>query len=342
MLLLLAFALATRLSAQIQTCDDVVLLVNFSAVDEDEGQLTLYWYDLSEKSAVPALEIPTAIKDGFRDTTVVVNAWSPDRTRILYTVSKLSRNDLDGVNNPTNVYLLDCLGTHPALLVSGDAPFSIYHPVWSADGASVAYLARTTAQRETFRIEVMDVTTNTRQVLYESESFLDWLHWSPDGLLFIEGAALYLLKKGEKRPLFVTGYLSVKTASPDGTKVSLTHTANVGEVVDILLFDLQTLRMSLLVADTRFGVTSLLWSPDSSQVAFMERGQDAFRVKVIHVDGSGLTTIGDPISDWTSFSVMTEWTVDGEALLLRTDTGSFHDYYLLHFNGELEKIELSP
>jgi hypothetical protein len=37
---------------------------------------------------------------------------------------------------------------------------------------------------------------------------------------------------------------------------------------------------------------------------------------------------------------MTEWTVDGEALLLRTDTGSFHDYYLLHFNGELEKILL--
>jgi Tol biopolymer transport system component len=341
-LLLMFLSVGTSVSAQTQTCDDVILLDKFTVVDNDEGLVTLYWYDLSDKSATPAVSIVTPV--GGRDTVGISQIiWSRDRTHVIYSVDNVVFHG-DEMRGVGNLYALDCFSTNPILLTGELPPAIAFSPVWSPDESQVAYTVMYQPYdygTNHFGIEIVNADGTGRQVRYEIHTNLNpySVYWSDDGIMIVRDEMLYLLEDNALTPLLELSD-RLCCVSPDGTRAVVAE-SNENSESNVFLLDLQNLKLSLLVADLKY-LNSVAWSPDSTQLALFFEGYSPTTlrnkplVNIVNTDGSVKTTVLEPIGDTNYPNYLMSWTPDGKALVLYLD----YNYVLLNITGEQEQILL--
>jgi Tol biopolymer transport system component len=156
-------------------------------------------------------------------------AWSPDRTRLAFSV--FHKRPEDRISS-AELYVVSAAGGTPTLTVPRDQPGSIVDaPAWSPDGQSLFYTYQGTDNgRPTARIERAAVADGARQPLYTNGSFPDV---APDGraLAFVHddgtGASLRLgsVSGGDAReivPMNTFTSIAGPRFSPDGTRIAFT------------------------------------------------------------------------------------------------------------------------
>lgn len=210
-----------------------------------------------------------------RDRHYLQPRWSPDGTRIVYTVTQVDENA--GFNNTfagSAIEIMDADGSNVQALTAGNGE---YAPTWSPDGATIAY-----ASVVDNGIYLMDADGENQRLIYEGVEVKS-LDFSPDGDELLVAARLeengltqpYILNLEDMtlRPLLEDD-ISVWDAawSPDGATIALATTMD-----GIVLFDM-TVQTTEPVTFTgfwtfaledAFNVSDLAWSPDGTQLAFI-------------------------------------------------------------------------
>lgn len=250
----------------------------------DNGKVVFQAAPPPASGQMPVNDIYVANEDGSGVTNLTNNSandaypsWSPDGSQIAFVSD---RNSGDGT---TNLYLMDADGSDvtPLPAISGDqgwtawspdgsklafstgnssisvlnlntgditALASGWHPNWSPDGSTIAYINQIGEQVDIFKISAAGgAATNLTNTSGDSEYAPNY---SPDGskILFsvLEGndystsdVDLYTMTpSGGSRTEVVTGagWQSEPTWSPDGTKVVYTHNTDpVGGGNSVLL-----------------------------------------------------------------------------------------------------------
>ena len=227
--------------------------------------------------------------------SVSAAAWSPDATRIAYSLLRQRPSDQA---SSMEIYLVDADGSSPRLLAERDQPGTVLdNPVWSQDGQAVYFsYAGQPGGKFVERIERVVVETGERTVVVENASAPAI---SPDGrsLLFarfeLSGPGLWLLPLGASQPsplIRSAGwfYVGVPRFSPDGTRIAVPLVGGStsgrlddpgvwswllppiayahGAPEDIWTFDLQGNDLGPLLT---FGLDepTLAWSPDGQHLA---------------------------------------------------------------------------
>lgn len=126
------------------------------------------------------LDIPTRLSRFLVDRSFLVGDWAspaPDGSRLALVVSDFENLDTlpRGKRAQFTIYLLDPATKDLRLLVADGVK-----PVWSPDGARIAYRSTRTQG-----LWMVDVTTGNTQELFdvgypETEHQADWFTWSPD------------------------------------------------------------------------------------------------------------------------------------------------------------------
>lgn len=220
-------------------------------------------------------------------------AWSPDRTRIVFT----------GVSEETGVdiYVINADGTGQMRLT--DFQGADASPAWSPDGTRIAYYRG--EMEGTSGIWIMNSDGSGSQRLSD---FGDYPTWSPDGSTIAfsrntgeRGVFLMNADGSDQRRLTTNDYALGPDWSPDGQQIAF-HSGGNSETN-------QSGNISVVNADgsgERVITTALYyygpsWSPDSTRLVVAEN----CRLYMVNVDGSSrqeLTTTGICAEDpaWTS------------------------------------------
>ncbi len=168
----------------------------------------------SASSAIYILDLNTGQRD--RVTSLGKNssaAWSPDGTRLAFS---------SGDNSETNVYVASVDGKHVRRLTDSQALY--YHPSWSPDGRSIAYLAVPLPGVVDQESGVYITGPEGGDKKRVSDLMCYDVSWSPDGrmLLLQTAAGIYLvsLEKGDSYKVPVgTDRPMDAVFTPDGQRI---------------------------------------------------------------------------------------------------------------------------
>ena len=162
--------------------------------------------------------------------------------------------------------------------------------------------------------------------------------WSPDGTkiaFYVYGteAGYYVMNADGTDPQLVApSPLDYQPAwSPDSTR--LAYTAPGGNDPDIWIVDLGTGERRSLTGDSSGQESSPSWSPDGTRVAFEAIAAPIFDndadVKVINVDGSGVTVLADGPGAQHAPS----WSPDGTTIAFTADVDGRPELWLMNADG---------
>jgi Tol biopolymer transport system component len=177
----------------------------------------------------PATGKMTELVRGESNAIATAVAWSPDRSRLAYSV--FHKRPEDRISS-AELYVVPASGGTPTLTVPRDQPGAIVDaPAWAPDGQSIFYTYQGTENgRPVARVERAMVADGMRQQLYADGSFPDV---APDGqaLTFVHddgsGASLRIgsVNGGDAReivPANMFAALAGPRFSPDGTLIAFT------------------------------------------------------------------------------------------------------------------------
>lgn len=210
-----------------------------------------------------------------RDRHYLQPRWSPDGTRIVYTVTQVDENaSFNNTFAGSAIEIMDADGSNVKALTAGNGE---YAPTWSPDGETIAYASVVDGG-----IYLMDADGENQRLIYDGVEVKS-LDFSPDGDELLVAARLeengltqpYILNLENMtlRPLLEDD-ISVWDAawSPDGETIALATTMD-----GIVLFDMtgQTTEPVTFTGfwtfalEDAFNVSDLAWSPDGTQLAFI-------------------------------------------------------------------------
>ena len=202
--------------------------------------------------------------------------WSPDSKKVCY----CSEEPEPGL------WVCDADGQSD-VKVTGEtiAGSRLSSPLWSPDGARIAYLSNSEGEKVTWSVRVSDLRTGETKAVYQTDSVLRLLRWSPDGVLFvatIEGrpnvwpspAQVKIVRisveQGAVSPVGLAdlGYLYTTELSPDGQLVAfVSRQEGKGNIWVLSTRDGKTRKVTTN-NDPRLFFSALSWSPDSKRILF--------------------------------------------------------------------------
>lgn len=172
-------------------------------------------------------------------------AWSPDGTRIAF---RGGRSDDD-----RGVYVMDADGSHMHRLTAPDEgdwgnTYSYFHPVWSPDGAHIAYTRvagpsyADSSGWSPMRIWVVDADGSNARMVSLDQDDNDSPVWSPDGdrIAYIQldssnARIVVVTANGTDSIILPDSGDSMPHWSPDGTAIVSTVESGTGSGDDIVI-----------------------------------------------------------------------------------------------------------
>ena len=220
---------------------------------------------------------------GFSNFTLPYNrittcdfAWSPDSERVCY----CSEEPEPGL------WVCDAEGQRD-VKVTGEteAGSRLSSPLWSPDGAHIAYLSNSQGGNGTWSLRVSDLIKGETKTVHQTNSVLRLLGWSPDGALFIatiEGkpnvwpspAQVKIVgisvEQGAVSPVGLAelAYLYTTELSPDGQLVAFVSRQEGKCNICVLSTRDGKTRKLTTNNDPRLFFSALSWSPDSKRILF--------------------------------------------------------------------------
>ena len=261
-------------------------------------------------------------------------AWSPDCSRLVYS----QNGSLWTVNND---------GTDAQPLVGGDG--YLHSPVWSYDGARIAYVRGQNDEDGHWRSHIWTVNAdgshNNQRT--DGDHHDAWPTWSPDGKRIAFERVTGSGRDADGNRLDSDGHIVVMTSygnrpkalrpgdswerspawSPDGTRIAYQTGSSEGflEVSDIDGTNAQRVQTAVF-----FG-GGLSWSPDGARIAFV-RG-DGEQTSIVISDITGLGE--EVVFDEGLRTLGPQWSPDGQRLAFHTiDEDGLHRTYTAGASGE--------
>jgi Tol biopolymer transport system component len=165
------------------------------------------------------------------------------------------------------------------------AGITLSSPFWSPDGAHIAYLSTVQGEKPAWHIRVSDARTGESKTVYQANSVVRLLGWSPDGGLFlatIDGkqgiwpspARVTLIRvaldQGSARAIATidSTYLYTTHLSPDGRLIGLvSRQEGKGNIWAVSTQDGKARKLTAN-NDPKLYFSTLSWSPDSKTIYF--------------------------------------------------------------------------
>lgn len=208
--------------------------------------------------------------------------WSHSGDAILYVVNSefMFRRD-------SSLYRMDADGSNVELLVR-HRNSSIRDPVWSPDDNSIAYVHEDLSQSIS-ELYIWNEQTNSSHLVLESELYLQYLDWSPDGnwITYVYGTArnkyLYKIRPDASDSQVITpSFVSISSPawSPDSQWIAF-----IVERKYLYRLDINSLTYTLLA--TNEIVRDPSWSPNSDIIAVSSRAAVDSPAKILLANSAG-------------------------------------------------------
>jgi len=188
----------------------------------------------------------------------------------------------DDENGDAQVFVMDIDGSDARQLTSGQGGVSVDDhtgPFWSPDRSMIAYARDTSDGTELFVVRVS--TGESTMVTQEPQGVVGPGGWAPDGGSIVFATPDYTinhfsafsvdLATGESRLIVPDG--SSPTLSPDGALIAFNSWLKPDPLVRLMVADADG-KDRRVVARLEAEDGYQRWSPDSTQIAYVERNAD--------------------------------------------------------------------
>lgn len=283
------------------------------------------------------IDIPAQLSRFLVDRSFLAGTWAssaPDGSRLALVVSDFENLDAvpRGERTEFAIYLFDPMTRDLRLLVEDGVK-----PVWSPDGARIAYRSTRTQG-----LWVVDVATGGTQELFsvgypETENQADWFTWSPDaqkiavvknwgGVANVGGIWIVNVDNGGASRQVVSMEMNALGLEWSPTGKDVLFLSSEGErltserPINIWLVDAETGSQRQLTLNMGAGGGAPVWSPDGNWIAFagtnlLEGEPYQYDLWLIINDGNALARLNDdPAIDLNPL-----WTPDGERIVFHRE-----------------------
>lgn len=256
-----------------------------------------------------------------------IPTWSPDGTKILFTMSGATQESLNGI------YLMNANGSGLTRITRSTAQNLLPH--WSPDGQKIVFQSMLNGKSEIHVIN-SDGSGETNLSYDEWPDTLPF--WSPDGRNIIFTSLLgnnyevMVMNADGSELTDLTNDPDEDSAyypwSPDGKKIVFTSDHKGDR--DIIMLDLVDY-ITINLSNDPHSDWLPRWSPDGKQVAFLSDRDGRPEIYLVNADGSHVTRLSNLPGDKTTIS----WSPDGKRIAFTGDPEEkgLHDIFVINVDG---------
>ena len=265
--------------------------------------------------------------------------WSPDSKRIVFTC--FPDEIVDGKLNNPEICAMDADSRNWVRLTNDPAWEGL--PLWSPDGARIAFFSRRSCKDGDAAIHVMNADGGNVMRLTECQTVGEGASWSPDSRKLLYNSdrdgnfEIYAINADPSHQANVTRHPAEDIEpvwSPDGKKIAFI--SNRDGKNGLFVMDADGANPRKLVSDILYRVS---WSPDGRRIVFAAAWARNLDLYVVNADGSGVIQL----THTTEHENGPVWSPGGTKILFCYTADGTGQLYVMNADGSgVVRISNSP